>query len=149
MSATTSAVRALVESLGREHSRNRRTTNAMPKVLQCDTDSGVTPARILPRYPHDQASDLRSHDRTDRSLRGVRPFARDQLAMPAQNRIGCHDRRHLPQQTTAEASPPPRQAAPLLAVKSEFSASEMAPQDAVLLDQIGDDVLLLVIQPAR
>src|SRR5438445_12067145 len=67
--------------------------------------------------------------------------------MPAQNRIGRHNRRHLPQQTTAETSPPPRQTAPLLVAESESSARELTPKDAILLDQIGDDVLLLVIQP--
>src|SRR5438094_5463844 len=67
--------------------------------------------------------------------------------MPAQNRIGRHNRRHLPQQTTAETSPPPRQTAPLLVAESESSARELTPEDAILLDQIGDDVLLLVIQP--
>jgi len=66
---------------------------------------------------------------------------------PAQNRIGRHNRRHLPQQTTAETSPPPRQTAPLLVAESESSARELTPEDAILLDQIGDDVLLLVIQP--
>ena len=65
--------------------------------------------------------------------------------MPAQNRIGRHNRRHLSQQTTAETSPPPRQTAALLVTESESSARELTPQDAVLLDQIGDDPLLLVI----
>jgi len=68
--------------------------------------------------------------------------------MPAQNRIWCDNRRHLTQQTTAETSPAPRQTAPLLVAESEFSAGELTPQDAVLFDQIGDDVLLMVIQPA-
>src|SRR5947209_9320528 len=51
------------------------------------------------------------------------------------------------QQTTPEMSPPPRQTAPLLVAESESSARELTPEDAILLDQIGDDVLLLVIQP--
>src|SRR5438445_9653038 len=68
--------------------------------------------------------------------------------MPAQNRIWCDNRRHLTQETTAETSPAPRQTAPLLVAESEFSAGELTPQDAVLFDQIGDDVLPLVIQPA-
>src|SRR5436305_1921791 len=68
--------------------------------------------------------------------------------MPAQNRIGRDSRRPLTQETTAETFPAPRQTAPLLVAESEYSAGELTPQDAVLFDQIGDDVLLLVIQPA-
>src|SRR5262249_50534228 len=67
--------------------------------------------------------------------------------MPAQNRIGCDNRRHLTQQMTAETSPAPRQIAPLLVAESESPAGELTPLDAVLFDQIGDDILLLVVQP--
>src|SRR6184192_1617388 len=67
--------------------------------------------------------------------------------MPAQDRIGRDNRRNLAQHTPAQMLPAPRQTAPLLVSHPQSSATELSPQSSILFDQIGDDVLLLVIHP--
>jgi hypothetical protein len=66
-------------------SRNRRTADAMPEILQGPSDSRVSASRILFGHPHDQPPDLHEHARPTRSSCRVRPFTRDEPPMPAQN----------------------------------------------------------------
>jgi hypothetical protein len=42
-----------------------------------------------------------------------------------------------------------RQATPLIVVQAKATVTELFPEDAVLLLEIGDDVLLLAVDPAR
>jgi hypothetical protein len=69
--------------------------------------------------------------------------------MPAQDRIGRDNRRNLAQDTPAQPLPAPRQTAPLLVSHTQSSATKLRPKSSILFDQIGDDVLLLVIHPTR
>src|SRR5437868_14117554 len=107
----------------------------MPEVLQRTADSRITPGRILLRHPHDQPADLREDARTARSARRVGPLARDELAVPAQDRIGRDNRRNLAQHTPAQTLPAPRQTAPLLVGHPQSSSAiELTPQRSVLFD---------------
>ena len=49
----------------------------------------------------------------------------------------------------AQTLPAPRQTAPLLVSHPQSSATELSPQSSILFDQIGNDILLLVIEPTR
>ena len=69
--------------------------------------------------------------------------------MPAQDRIGRDNRRNLAQHTPAQTLPAPCQTAPLVVSQRQSSATELSPQSSILFDQIGNDILLLVIQPTR
>ena len=69
--------------------------------------------------------------------------------MPAQDRIGRDNRRNLAQHTSAQTLPAPRETAPLFVGYPHSSATKLTPQSSVLFDQIGDDILLLVIQSTR
>jgi hypothetical protein len=69
--------------------------------------------------------------------------------VPAQNRISRNKRRHLAQRATAQTLSAPRQPTALLVAQPQSPPGELTPERAVFLDQIRDDVLLLVIQPAE
>src|SRR5262245_32360987 len=97
----------------------------MPEVLQRTSDSRIPPGRILLCHPHDQSPDLREDARTARSARRVRPLARDELAMPAQDRIGRDNRRNLAQHTPAQMLPAPRETAPLVVGYPQSSATKL------------------------
>jgi len=68
--------------------------------------------------------------------------------MPAQNRVGRHDRRNLRQHTTPQAPPAPRETPALLVAEPQSPTGELTSERAVFFNQIRDDVLPLVIQPA-
>src|SRR6266487_6234776 len=55
-----------------------------PKPDQLALDPPVAPARVLPREPHHELTDLRSSRWPARTAMRVRPAAGDQLAMPTQ-----------------------------------------------------------------
>jgi hypothetical protein len=83
-----------------ENPSDRRSTHAMPNILEGALDSGVAPRRILLRHPDDEPADLRQDAATSRTC-SVRPFPRDELPMPAQNRLRRDDRGNLTQATAA------------------------------------------------
>ena len=114
-----------------QRSGNRRTAYVMPEVLQRTSDSRIPSGRILLRHPHDQPPDLREDARTARSARRARPLARDELAMPAQDRIGRDNRRNLAQHTSAQTLPAPRETAPLFVGYPQSSATKLTPQSTL------------------
>ncbi len=67
--------------------------------------------------------------------------------MPPQNRVRCHNRRHLTQRSPPEAVSPRREASPLIVREAQTSAAQLRPQDAILFHEIRDHVLLLPTEP--
>src|SRR5207244_10809720 len=61
-------------------------------ILQRAKDPRVAPRGILLGHAHHQTPDLREHARTTAPSLRVRPFPRDELPMPAANRVGRDDR---------------------------------------------------------
>ena len=100
------------------------------------------------RHPHDESPDLRQHARTPAPPARVRPFPRDQLPMPPQNRVGRDDHGDLVQPATAQPVPTHGQLTPLVIAQPHAPPMELAPEDAILFDQIGQGLLLAMIQPA-
>ena len=65
--------------------------------------SGLAPARILPRYTHDQSFDLRADLRSPHTarFRSVE-LMRNQFPIPAKDRLGLNDIRHIGQYFSPE-----------------------------------------------
>jgi len=78
----------------------------------------------------------------------VRPLARDQLAMPPQNSVGCDDRGHLAQPATAQPVPAHGESTPVVIAQPHAPPMQLAPEDAILFDQVGQSLLLTRIPPA-
>jgi hypothetical protein len=91
---------------------NRRSADAVSEVLQRPLNPRIAPRRIPRRHAHDQLADLRERASTARRWVRVRPLPRNELPVPAQQRIGGDDRSDLAQPPTAQpvrpnSEPPP------------------------------------------
>jgi hypothetical protein len=77
------------------------------------------------------------------------PLQGDQATVPSEDRVGRHDGRDLPQDPSAESASPRREAAALVIGQPEAAPLQLLLQDAVLLYQVLDNVLLVAIDPPR
>ena len=70
------------------------------QVGHSSLDSSVAPRRARLGHAHDQLLDFRRDGRTPRLTTRVRPFPRDELTMPSEDRIrgdqSCHFREEFP-----------------------------------------------------
>jgi hypothetical protein len=107
-----------------QDARNRGTTNAVAHVLQCALNPRVDPRRILRRHPNHQRSDVCLQTRTTAAAATIRPFARHQLTMPAQDRPWRHDRCDLREQAPADPMPELRQASSLVIFEAQAPPRE-------------------------
>ena len=64
----------------------------MTEIGESTLYSVVTPGGILPRHAEYQIGDLLRDARSTRSLPGIDPLLRDELTVPGEQRIGCHQR---------------------------------------------------------
>jgi hypothetical protein len=126
--------------------RNRRATDAMADALQGPLDPRVAPGSILLRHPDDQTADLREQTATPSSCR-VRPFPRDQLLTPPENRVGRDDRSDLTESATAQPVFVHSQPTAFLIGQTD-PAAQVRAEDAVFFDQMGNRLLPLVGPPA-
>ena len=126
---------------------DRRAADPMANVLQGAEDPRVAPGGILFRHPHNQPPHLREHARTTAAPLRVRPLARDQLPMPAENRVGRDNGRDRTQTATAEPLSTRRQPTAFL-IRQPDPAVHVPAQNAVLLDQVDHGRLLPLVEPA-
>jgi hypothetical protein len=82
------------------------------------------------------------------SLRAPVELLGDQLLVPAQERIGSHEGRHFLQARAPERVGERREAAAFGIGEAELAATELGFEDAVFLLKIGNDVLLVTLDPA-
>ncbi|MCA1562820.1 MAG: hypothetical protein LC804_21975 [Acidobacteria bacterium] len=68
--------------------------------------------------------------------------------MPPENRVRRHDRGHLSQPRAPKPLSADRQPASLFIRQSEPPAAQLSQERSILFDQVRDNLLLLVIQPA-
>ena len=126
-----------------QNPRDRRPIDPMANVLHRADDPGVTPWGSPP--PHHQVPDLCQYAGTTAPPLRVRPFARDQLPMPPQNRVGRDDRRDLTEAATAQPVSVPRQPTAFLIGQPE-PAAHVPAQDTVCFDEVGHRCLLPLVE---
>ena len=119
----------------------------MADVFQGAEDPRVAPCRIVFGHPHDESPDLRDHARTTAAPLRVRPFARDELPMPAENRIGRHDRGDATQAATTHLMSACREPTAFVVGQAD-PATHVSAQDAVFFDQVRHGRLLPLVKPA-
>jgi hypothetical protein len=127
---------------------NRRSPHSMPNVLQGPANASVAPGWVFFGHPRDELPDLLDHAGTSEPLAGIGPLPSDQMSVPPQNRVGRHDRRDLTQRCASKTLSTHREATPLIIRESQTSAAQLGPQDAILLHQIPDHILLTSTEPA-
>src|ERR1019366_7369202 len=106
------------------------------------------PCGILARHPHDQLPDLGEHAATTRPKRRTRPLPRDELAMPPEQRIGCHNCGDLAQRPTAHPKGPHREPPSVVLGQAQTPPAQLPAQEAVLFDQIRERLPLSALEPA-
>jgi hypothetical protein len=79
----------------------------------------------------------------------VRPFLRDELAVPSENRVRCDDRRDLRQHPTAQPLAEGGHPSPVVIRQPQTSMAPLRLQDAVLFAQVHDDLVLLALEPGK
>ena len=82
--------------------------------------------------------DLLDHAGPSEPLAGISPLPSDEVSVPPQNRVGCHDRRDLAQRRASKTVSTHREATPLIIRESQPSAAQLGPQDAILFHQMID-----------
>ena len=113
--------------------------NLVAEVGQRTADPGVAPPGILDGHPHDQFGNrLRSHRSTRSSTGAAVVLLRDESSIPAQDRVGGDDTRHLGQDPSPELLPPDGETAPLRVGQAERTAAQLFAKDSILLTEIVD-----------
>src|SRR2546427_11627414 len=133
----------VLQNLGDGASRD-----AVVEILQRPLDATVAPRGILGRHPHDERRDLLHEPGTALPPTLPRPLLGDQPPVPAQDRVRCHDGRHLPKDSATESLALRRQAPALVITQSDTTPPQLLPEGAVLLHQVVDHLLLVTIDPS-
>jgi len=74
---------------------DRRPRHVMSNIFQGALNPRIAPRRVLGRHPHNQTRDLLEYAGASWPPSSIRPFPRNQLTMPAKNRVG-RDQRSRP-----------------------------------------------------
>jgi hypothetical protein len=106
----------------------------------------IPPRRIVRRHPDDQLMDLDEHPAWS-GAPCVRPFARDQLAVPPKQGIGRRDRRNLPQGCAAETVCSAGQPAAVVIRETPTTSTELT-RNRRFSNEVRDGLALLTVQPA-
>ena len=133
---------------GAQNARDRRTADAVAQVLQRALNARVAPRRVLSRHPNDQRSKVCLQASGTAAAGAIRPFARHQLAVPAQNGVRRHDGRDLREQPATEPVSQFGEASALAVVETQALPGEPGLQQSILFAQERDDVGLLTMEPA-
>ena len=75
----------------------------MVEILERALDPCVAPTRIVSRHADHEATDFHMHAGSPRPRRRIRPLARDQFAVPPENRVRRDDRRDVGKDPPSEA----------------------------------------------
>ena len=106
-------------------------------------DSCGAPGRILRRHPDDELLHVGGDSRTTGpSARRAAVLASDQLAVPAQDRVGRDQASELAQPTMSDGPALDGYAPPLVIGEPQAPPAELLAEDAVLLAQEVDDLKL-------
>ena len=129
---------------------DRIPANLVAEALQATADARVAPGGILVRHAYHKRSDVWLGRRaTGASLVGTVVFLGDELPVPPQDGVGCHDARDHCKAASAKDLAFHGQAASLVVGEARPSGSVRGAEDPVLLEQVVNDRLLLPANPAE
>src|SRR5262252_7859045 len=94
----------------------------MSEVLERTLNAGVAPRRIVLGHAHDESANRGQNTTTAGSLFRIRPLARHQLPVPAQQRVWRNDRR----QVTQDCPAPRTLENPKLDARVKFRGSQVS-----------------------
>jgi hypothetical protein len=107
----------------------------MADILERPLNPRVAPARIVGGHPDGETTDFRLHAGSPRTRPHVRPLPANQLAVPAQDCVRRHDRRHVREDPSAETLTDDGEPATFVIVQPDAPAVQLRLQYAVLFPQ--------------
>ena len=112
-------------------------------------DASTAPSRILLSHADHALFDLFGHTRSSKRAAVLAPIEcrRDEAVVPAHEGIGGGNRGHLWETCATEWMGQRRKAAVFYVGQAQPSAAELGFEDAILFLEIGDDVLLVTVNP--
>ena len=133
-----------------EDALDRVAAELVPEVAERAPDPRIAPTGVLTGEPDDQALQRDACARSAATALGrAVVLLRDQLAVPAQDRVGCDQASKLFQDAAAQESTGHREPAALCIREAQASIADLLAQHTVLLLEVRDDVALAPVQPAR
>ena len=143
------ALRCRLNAVILEDRFDRVACDVVAEALQPAANARVAPGRIFDGHANDDRGDIRRRGRATGSpflctvvLRG------DQSPIPPQDGVGCHDTSDGRELPTAEDLALYGQPTSLVIREAETSGTVCGAEDAILLQQVVNDRLLLPIDPA-
>lgn len=119
----------------------------MPEIAQRPLNPYGAPRRILRGDPNHEPPDLIEHAAASRPG-WVRPFPCNQLSMPSQQRVGCHNRGHQPQPLTAQPECPGGQPPSVIIGESQPPSAKLPTEETVLFHQVNNRFPVAAFEPA-
>ena len=117
-------------------------------MTEAPLNAAIAPAVVLASQADNEGRDHLPHPRpTDASGR-VGPLPGDQTPMPTHQRIRGDEGGNRVQRPSPEALGLHRQSTTLIVSQPELPATQLLFEDPVLLDQVGDNILLMPMHPA-
>ena len=120
----------------------------MPEILERALNPRVPPCRVFLSHAYHELPHLRQDTATTRSAAPVRPLLRDQLAVPSEESVGCHYRRHLAQGRAPQPVPLYGESPPVVIRELQTASPDLPAEQAILFDQIGERLSFAAIEPA-
>ena len=106
----------------------------MTKIGQRSLNPPIAPIPVFRRHPHHEILNLSPRAGSSRTaMITAVGFPGDQSAVPGQKRFRCDDGRHLPQNASGQPLGFGRQTPTLIVAEAKPFASQLLPQDPVLL----------------
>ena len=131
-----------------QHLADRACRHPMPTLPQFALNAAIAPAVVLTSQADNEGRDHLPHPRpTDASGR-VGPLPGDQTPMPTHQRIRGDEGGNRVQRPSPEALGLHRQSTTLIVGQPKLPATQLLFEDPVLLDQVGDNILLMPMHPA-
>ena len=133
-----------------EHAPDRAPRDRVSQVLERALDAGVSPTRIVSSHLDDETLDLAGNSRSPgAALRASIVLLRDELPVPAKQRVRRDDGRDFSESRSPDRMSVPRKSASLCIRESNSSSAELLAQHKVLRLQLRDQLALLAVQPSR
>jgi hypothetical protein len=124
--------------------------NLVPQVRQGSLNAAIAPARILLSHADDQLFDLLDHARSTQAAAVVASveLLRDEAMIPAHQGIWGSNRGQFFEACATDRMGECREAPAFHVRQAEPAATKLIFQDAVFLVQVGDNLLLVTLEPA-
>jgi hypothetical protein len=147
---TLSSLRRGIHMMATQNVAHRNLVDAMPQIRQSALDPSVTPTGVFLGHACDELFDLLGDARstTLSSLLTPVKLLGHQSLVPAQERVRCGDGRHFLKALAPERVGKRREAAAFGVCQVQPATAEVGFEDAVFLDEVGDDLLLVTLEPA-